>query len=220
MSRRSPSEARVQIADPGPTQQLRERVRRDTTLAIASAAEAIFAAEGLYAAHVEDIARRAGVAVGTLYNYYKDRDALLAALLRLRRDAFHAEVDAALEATQDRTVREQIEAFVRVKVSFLARHPTFFRILFDGELTRMRASYPTAAAEHAQAIDGFFDRIVRLVERAILAGEIRGGHADLDAWMLGGMIRSISVREFRANRPCQPEDVDHIIDVFWRGAGS
>ena len=45
------------------------------------AAEDVFAEAGLAKAHVEDIARRAGVAVGTLYNYYKDRDALLAAVL-------------------------------------------------------------------------------------------------------------------------------------------
>lgn len=219
MSRRSVSEAEIQIAESRPTL-LRERVRRETTLAIASAAEAVFAAEGLYAAHVEDIARRAGVAVGTLYNHYKDRDAILAALLRMRREAFLAEVDAALDAAHQRSVRDQIAAFVRVKVSFLATHRTFFRILFDGELTRMRASYPTAVAEHAQTIDGFFGRIERLVQRGVESGEIRGGHADLDAWMLGGMIRSISVRDLRENKRCRPEDVNHIVDVFLRGVGA
>jgi AcrR family transcriptional regulator len=219
MSRRSSSEATVQIEEPRPTL-LRERVRRETTLTIANAAESVFAAEGLYAAHVEDIARRAGVAVGTLYNYYKDRDAILAGLLRMRREAFLTRVDAALDSALDRNIREQITAFVRVKVSFLAEHRTFFRILFDGELTRMRASYPTAVAEHAQSIDGFFGRIERLVQRGVELGELRGGHADLDAWMLEGMIRSISVRDLRENQPCEPEEVDHIVDVFLRGAGA
>jgi AcrR family transcriptional regulator len=219
VSRRSSSEAEVQPRETRPTL-LRERVRRETTLAIASAAEAVFAADGLYAAHVEDIARKAGVAVGTLYNYYKDRDAILAALLRMRREAFLAEVDSAIVAAKGRSVREQITALVRVKVSFLAKHRTFFRILFDGELTRMRVSYPTAAAEHAKSIDGFFGRIERLVRRGVESGELHGGHADLDAWMLGGMVRAISVRDLRQNKPCQPEDVDHIVDVFLRGAGS
>jgi AcrR family transcriptional regulator len=218
MSRRSSSEAKIQMLEPRPTL-LRERVRRETTLAIAHAAEEVFAAEGLHAAHVEDIARRAGVAVGTLYNYYKDRDAILAELLRMRRDAFLAEIDGAILATEHRSVREQIAAFVRVKVAFLAEHRRYFRILFDGELTRMRASYPTAAAEHSQMIDGFFGRIEGLVRRGVESGELRGGHISLDAWMLGGMIRSISVRDLRENAPCQPGDVEHIVDVFLRGVG-
>jgi AcrR family transcriptional regulator len=219
MSRRSSSEATVQVTESRPTL-LRERVRRETTLAIASAAEGVFAAEGLHAAHVEDIARRAGVAVGTIYNHYKDRDAILAALLRMRREAFLAEVDRAIAGTQGRSIREQLAAFVLMKVSYLAEHRTFFRILFDGELTRMRTSYPTAVAEHAQSIDGFFGRIKELVRRGVESGELRGGHTDLDAWMLGGMIRSISVRDLRENKPIQPGDVDHIVDVFLRGVGA
>ena len=63
---------------------MRERFRREVATAIAAAAEAVFAEEGVHSAHVGHIAKRAGVAVGTLYNHFEDRDALLAALLRER----------------------------------------------------------------------------------------------------------------------------------------
>jgi AcrR family transcriptional regulator len=81
VSRRSPAVAAASTPRVVP---LRERFRREVASSIAAAAEEVFAEQGLHASHVGDIAKRAGVAVGTLYNYYEDRDALLAALLRER----------------------------------------------------------------------------------------------------------------------------------------
>ena len=194
-------------------------MRREISSCIANAAEEVFAAEGLHAAHVEQIARRAGVAVGTLYDYYKDRDAILAALLRTRREALFAELDSAEEAAHGRPIREQLLAFVGAKAGFLAAHRTFFRILFEGELSRTQSSYPTATDEHAKSLRGFFNRVETIIRRGVKSGELRGGNAELDAWLLGGMLRSISVRDFRENKPCTAEHLHHLVDVFLAGAG-
>jgi AcrR family transcriptional regulator len=194
-------------------------VRREISSCISNAAEEVFAAEGLHAAHVEHIARRAGVAVGTLYNYYKDRDAILAALLRIRRDALFAELDLAEKAAHGRPIRDQLLAFVTAKVHFMAAHRTFFRILFEGELSRMQAIYPTATDQHAQSLRGFFARVDALVRRGVESGELDGGNTDLDGWLLGGMVRSLAVRDLRENKPCGPKDVERLVDVFLAGAG-
>jgi len=51
----------------------------------------VFSAGGATQARMEDIAARAGVAVGTVYNYFEDRTALVNALLEgRRRDMFDA----------------------------------------------------------------------------------------------------------------------------------
>jgi AcrR family transcriptional regulator len=195
-------------------------MRRETALVIADAAEAVFAAEGLHAAHVDRIARRAGVAVGTLYNYFKDRDAILAALLRARREALFQEMDQAGRENEGRPIRDQIAAFMLAKVRVLTAHRTFFNILYEGELSRMQASYPTAAAEHAKSIEGFYARLEGLVKRGVASGELRAGHIELDAWLLGGMLRAITVRNLRENKPCGPDEVAHLVEVFLSGARS
>jgi AcrR family transcriptional regulator len=199
---------------------LRERVRREIASTIANAAEEVFAAEGLHAAHVEHIARRAGVAVGTLYNYYKDRDALLAALLRTRREELFAELDAALREAGGRSLREQLLAFAGAHVRFLRTHRTFCRILFEGELSRMQAAYPTATEEHAQSLRGFFERVEGLVRGGIESRELPGGNVELDPWLFGGMLKGVTVRDLRENKPCEPEDVARLVQVFLGGAGS
>jgi AcrR family transcriptional regulator len=219
VSRRSSSVAAVQASGPAPIL-LRERVRREISSSIANAAEEVFAAEGLHAAHVEQIARRAGVAVGTLYNYFKDRDAILAALLRTRREALFVELDSAEEAAQGCPIRDQLLAFVGAKVRFLAEHRTFFRILFEGELSRTQESFPTATDEHAKSLRGFFDRAGAIVRRGVASGELRGGNEELDVWLLGGMLRTLSVRDFRENKQCTKADLEHMVDVFLAGAGA
>ena len=85
MNRRSPDERQP------PPQSLRERFRETTLQAVLTAAEDVFADAGLHAGHMGEIAERAGVAVGTLYNHFADREALLAGLS----DARYAEMLAA-----------------------------------------------------------------------------------------------------------------------------
>src|SRR5919206_3781985 len=90
---------------------LRERLREATRDAILAAAEQAFAADGPRA-RMESIAERAGIAVGTLYNHFEDRDALWKALGRSRREALLARVDAALAASRGQRFRDALGAFV------------------------------------------------------------------------------------------------------------
>ena len=64
---------------------LRERFREETRRALLAAAEQTLARDGLANARMETIAQAAGVAVGTVYNYFSDREQLISALLELRR---------------------------------------------------------------------------------------------------------------------------------------
>src|SRR3569832_253067 len=88
MNRRSVSELAPQT--------LRERHRSTTIETVLAAAEQVFADQGLHAAHMGEIASRAGVSVGTLYNHFKDREALLAGLLQAVMDG---SLLAGIEAT-------------------------------------------------------------------------------------------------------------------------
>ena len=63
---------------------LRDRLRQSTRDAILAAAATTFNGRDANAVRMEDIAAAAGVAVGTLYNYFRDRNALVAAVLQAR----------------------------------------------------------------------------------------------------------------------------------------
>ena len=76
---------------------LRERFKETTLQAVLTAAEEVFADAGLHAAHMGEIADQAGVSVGTLYNHFEDREALLAGLAEARYKELIADMDGALK---------------------------------------------------------------------------------------------------------------------------
>src|ERR1700691_2583807 len=61
-----------------------------------SAAVAVFAERGADDASLEEIARRAGVGIGTLYRHFPTRQALLEAVYRGQVDAMRAKADEVL----------------------------------------------------------------------------------------------------------------------------
>jgi TetR/AcrR family fatty acid metabolism transcriptional regulator len=77
----------------------REEARGAYREAILAAAERVFSKSGFYATRMADIAKEAGVAVGTLYNYFDSREVILSDLLSLRHNEFLARVVAAAVAT-------------------------------------------------------------------------------------------------------------------------
>lgn len=71
----------------------RRHARRNHELLVAAARE-VFAERGVEAS-LEEVARRAGVGVGTLYRHFANRDALVEAVFERRRGEFMAVAEAA-----------------------------------------------------------------------------------------------------------------------------
>jgi AcrR family transcriptional regulator len=220
VSRRSPAASTAPTPPAAPVVPLRERFRREVASAIAVAAEEVFAESGLHSAHVGDIAKRAGVAVGTLYNYYEDRDALLAALLRERGDELAATFDAASASVAGKPLKKQLAAFVDAYFSFFVLHRPFFKILFEGELTQLQAAYPRSSAFPSRFGQTLFQALERIFRPALEGRHLRADRPEVYPWLLLGMMRSIAVRDLRKGKPYEAADGVEIVNVFLRGAGA
>jgi AcrR family transcriptional regulator len=145
---------------------------RNRDLLLTAAADA-FAARGADAS-LEDIARQAGVGIGTLYRHFPNRDALVEAVYRHEVDVLCERADELLEAMPpDQALAEWMHLFVRHVATkrgmlsllkpLLSTNPNF------SEQTRGRAA---AAA-------------TKLLEAGVAAGSIR---PDVDA---GDLLRAV-----------------------------
>lgn len=91
---------------------LRADARRNHDKLVEVAAEA-FARDGIDAS-LEDIARTAGVGIGTLYRHFSNRDVLLEAVFRRNVDAIAAQADELLDTLPgDQALAEWMSRFVR-----------------------------------------------------------------------------------------------------------
>jgi len=104
----------------------RERDRLLRRADILRAAEHVFALKGYYEATIQDIAREAQYATGTVYLYFKDKESLYLSLVeRKYRDllAILKERTSAVEGA-----RQKLEIFIHENLSFFERNQDFFRI--------------------------------------------------------------------------------------------
>jgi len=184
------------------------------------AAEEVFAESGLSKAHVDEIARRAGVSVGSLYNYYSDRDGLLAAVLAMRTDELEAELELSTGRTENMPIRAALLDLVRTYFRFVARRRTFVRILFEGELLQLKESYPTASALPPRCWAGLKQVVADLLARGIREGVLPEAHAELDVWLFAGLLRGVVIRDLRGLTPCREEDAERVVAVFLDGAST
>lgn len=147
----------------------RDRRKRRTAAAILEAAESLIAERG-DAGTIDQVAERADVAVGSVYNHFGSRDGLL---MVLAERAFEANAQAMNAAYERRgTAVEQITAAANEFARFHQRHPELFRLLAFPPAPGGAAGR-AVAARIAERVDRQNARLIDALERAIAAGDVR-----------------------------------------------
>src|SRR5260370_13176553 len=94
--------------------------------AILDAAEAVFAERGFHGARIQDIAARARIAVGTVYNHFAQKDDVLSALLEERTEELLEQLRARDDDPRD--FRGHLEARVARLLGYVEQHRAFFAL--------------------------------------------------------------------------------------------
>ena len=95
--------------------------------AILEAALRLFVTRGFHGTAVPDVARKAGVAAGTIYHYFPSKEALVNALYRKWKEAIARAVYTAFPV--DGPPREQFAVMWREMATFASEHPEAFVFL-------------------------------------------------------------------------------------------
>jgi len=210
MNGRSPSETKGAS--------LRTRLREATASAILEAAEEVFAEKGLNAGHMNDIATAAGVAVGTLYNHFEDRDALLSALLEMRRAGLLSVMDEFLAQPSSGVFGTDLKELVHRMGGYFERHRRFHHILHQMEYGAGPA-YPHTAASTPRFKRDVHARLEKLIQRGVKQKALRPELAEFYPSLLMGILRSMRVHL----RECGSDEhmpLDEVVRFFLRGAGT
>ncbi|MBX5448974.1 TetR/AcrR family transcriptional regulator [Thermogemmatispora sp.] len=151
---------------------------------ILEAAEAVFGEQGYYEASISEITRRAGVAQGTFYIYFRTKREIFVELVK---DLGRRLREASAAATAGLTNRLEIErqgfaAFFR----FAAAHRSVYRIVEEAGRVA-----PEAAQEYYQSICRGYMRGLRA---AMEAGEIRQMDPEALAYALMGIGHFLALR--------------------------
>ncbi len=194
----------------------RDEARAVFRRAILDAAEAVFAERGFHAARIQDVAERAQIAVGTVYNHFAQKEDVLLALFTERMRDMHAELVA--EPSPPEAFADRLLHWLTRMLRFVDRHRSFFAVASEHGLTAPRPPSATEAifgdARPFERIDADFRSLVR---DGVAEGAI-AGDARLLTRFLVGTIHAIVFGAVADGRARIEDEAPRIAALFLRGA--
>lgn len=212
----SPAQRRRRSAPATGRVRLREQFRSYARSVILEAGEDVLASQGVFAARMEEVAQKARVAVGTIYNLIGDRDALVAEILRLRNEQVIALLDAAQERVRGRPFREQAQTCMTELLSYCREHRRFLRMVLESE-RGPACAHKRLSLEMIARIREFYREVVAL---GISEGALRPEVRELGPAMLMGMMREVILMDVEVeSTTAASERVSELLSMFVEGAG-
>ncbi|HEY2513670.1 MAG TPA: TetR/AcrR family transcriptional regulator [Polyangiaceae bacterium] len=198
------------------TQPLRVQLREATWSAILDAAERVAAEEGSTKSSLQAIAQSAGIAVGTIYNYFDDKQKLFDALFAKRREELYDAIDEEARAHARAPFREQLDAYVRAVFSHFDARRDFLRIALESESLRPQIVKGKGGAKQP-AMQQLQERAERVMRIGIKEGALREDGAELLAILLVSLVRGMLVARSAGEQPFLPE-TERVVSLFLHGA--
>jgi AcrR family transcriptional regulator len=141
------------------------QAREANRVRLLEAAAAEFAAHGLAGANINRISVAAGLAKGTVYNYFPSKEELFAAVAREACDRAVARSARPAGAT----TRDRLLALAAADVEVARENEAFYRVLAREALSADPASFQRIVS----AAEPFIARVEQILADGVEAGEVR-----------------------------------------------
>lgn len=184
-------------------------------LRLLDAAADAFATHGLHGARIDDISLAAGLAKGTVYNYFDSKEDLFREVIAAwagRITAAHGPVDA------DAPIRDQLTALVDADMAVMGEFEPFARAAFREVLSPV-ADDP---ADLVPASDPVDDEIRSVLARGRRRGELRTDRTvDELAHLFAAAINGLLIQRWLPGPTVELDDISRLaVDHFLDGAAN
>lgn len=146
--------------------------------AVESAAVTVLRQRGLAGLTMDAVAEAAGLAKGTLYNYFRNKEELLVATHERLFGPLREQVEA-LMARQDLPATEILRSMVRAVLDFVEQDRPLLFVLYES---------PELASVREQQEAEFVEELAAVLRRGVEAGELRPMDPASAAWLVFGVL--------------------------------
>jgi TetR/AcrR family fatty acid metabolism transcriptional regulator len=188
---------------------------------ILETAREVFFRDGFVEANLDEIARRAGVAKGTLYRYFDSKADLYVAVLAHNGEIFAEKMRASRAGAGG--AADQIRRIARFYFEHWTANEDYFEIFWAVENQQLIGELTPAAVRQ---VTGLWSECLRILADAIDQGVREGAFAPCDAWevanifwtVANGLIRSEHVAARRRLRRSRLDRIfEDAIELLLRG---
>ncbi len=177
-------------------------------LRILEAALEVFARKGFHEAKVAEIARAAGVADGTIYIYFKNKDDLLISLFEVKLEAINSGLRQELARIPG--VAERFQHFIRYHLRSAKENPTLTAFI----TVELRRSGKFIKEYAKGQLAEYLDQLGHVIDEGKAHGLFR---ADLSTGMLKHMVFGAldhAAMIWVTNPQRRPQDLDEVSDTL------
>ncbi|RMH39183.1 MAG: TetR/AcrR family transcriptional regulator [Deltaproteobacteria bacterium] len=199
---------------------LRDRARAVIRDAMLDAAERVFATAGYQGARMVDVAAAAGVATGTLYNYFENKQTLFQSLVERRLAEYNARIAAACAAVS--APDDELRALVRVSFEFLDAHRAIYRVFAELGGGSMMGVRVVGGAAAAALQEEYLRTYQRVVAHLLAAGRLRtdAPAGQITAFLIGTMTGAVQDWMMTGDAAPLSARAALVCDLFLSGAGA
>lgn len=151
--------------------------------AILEATARVLAERGYAGTNTNIVAERAGVSVGSVYQYFPNKDSLVTALHERHAAQMYTAIDTVLAASQPRSLRGQVEAMVHALLAAHRVEPELHQVL------EREFPFFDAPKNQSPADDSIYRRVRQLLEEH--RAEIAPRNRDLATWVVLQTMESL-----------------------------
>ena len=184
-----------------------------TSQAIVDAAYDLIAKQGYAATSMRQIADKAGLALGSIYNHFSSKEEVFVAVLQERHPIF--QIVPLLNWTEGETAEEFARNAAHTLIAELGQHPEFLNLLLT-EIVEFKGAHVPIVFEK------MLPMILQLAQRlSNLEGDLREIPDLVLVRVFLGMIFSYFITELLLSRTLivetQVNALDHFVDIFLHG---
>lgn len=189
----------------------------DVRLLILKRATELFAQFGLKKTSVDQIAEKAGIAKGTIYNYFASKEELFSAIIRSEAEKFIDTITRALK--QCTTSEEKLRTFFLTEFDLLFEYVNLFNTAHKGlHIHELMTSIGKETDEYYQKMHGI---ITSIFEEGIQNGSFKPiDHktlADIVVELFKNMGFPIPFEALRQERKVIADKINFMIDLLLTG---
>ena len=167
----------------------------------------VIARKGMASATIQEIADEAGVAKGTIYLYFRDREELVEKTFESAMTQLIERVDAAIAAHAK--LEDKIRAIMAAKLRFFSDNREFFRLYLSLRLPEGPAATQRRQRQHCQPrYRERTQQFASVLREAMERGEIR--RVDPHRLALFIMEGSTAIILERLSEPASPDEQDDV----------
>jgi TetR/AcrR family fatty acid metabolism transcriptional regulator len=190
--------------------------QKNHAVQILEAGEKLFAKKGFYPTTMEEVARAAGLAKGTIYLHFDDKRNLFFSIIEKKLDILLEKIEK--EMRKDEFPSQRIKLAIGIHLRFLEENRDFFKIMQTLPESLKQEMERKLKGRVIEKQSRYVEILDQLIRKGIRNQEIKPLDSRKLAVILVGMMHSLTIYWIsRKEKGSLSQDDSLVWQIFWEG---